>query len=494
MRSCASSHHLSYRTRERSRFGGPGCLTLNCELILSLLHALLHEDSHETESSTAAGQKRPRPLSHTASRKRRNFDSKQSDAYYPPIEGIPVFRHEFNLQYSKRCPEVCPSAQLISDNEAEEVGLASLEEALVAFLRNSCTSPTEPITLDCGDVLINSHGEHGGIIDAKPSHLEEQWANFCNILVIPPLYAEGMEAGDGHLFSWTDVLRQLTVHQSAVEVAACLRMVVSPLTSWDETLHTLPFRLVVDVVLSFRPPAIFWPFVNPRKGRNHTEIEKARRGLLHLAFPPPILEAPSSSFHGRIDVPFLYAITQPARAILHDSIDKFLQPQALLPTLLPFQRRTIGWMLSREGKAFSSSGELVSTVTDPTELPDLWQHITVQRSDEQLTWYYHRLMGTLTPECPGPWAVVGGILAEEPGLGKTLECIALILLNPGVERSLSHTRWDSEARRTIKEIRVCSIFSFSLRDLLRIIDNTHRHPELTIPAMDRRAHPARTVT
>jgi len=464
MRSSASSHHLSYRTRERSRPGGPACLTLNCNLILSLLHFLLDENSPEIQSSTAAGQKRLRPLSHTASRKRRNFDSEQSDAYRSPNEGIPVFRHEFNLQYSKQCPEVCPYAQLISDNEAEEVGLTSLEEALVAFLRYSCTSPTEPITLDCGDVHINSHGEHGGTVDAKPSHLEEQWANLCNILVIPPLHAEGMEAGDGHLLSWAAALRQLTVHHPAVEVTACLRMVVLPLTSWDETLHTLPFRLVVDVVLSFVPPAIFWPFANPRIGQNRAGIEKARRGLLHIAFPR--LEVPSSSFHGRIDVPFLYTITQPARAIPHESLDKFLQPRALLPTLLPFQRRTIGWMLSREGKALNSSGELVSMVPDPTELPDLWQRITVQRSDGQLTWYYHRLTGTLTPDRPGPWTVVGGILAEEPGLGKTLECIALILLNPGVERSLCHIRWDSEARRTIREIRVCFIFSFTMRDLL----------------------------
>jgi E3 ubiquitin-protein ligase SHPRH len=466
MRSSASSHHLSYRTRERSRPGGPGCLTLNCNLILSLLHFLLDENSFEIGSSTATGRKRLRPLSHNASRKRRNTDSEPSDAYRFPNEGIPVFRHEFNLQYSKRCPEVCPYAQLISDNEAEEVGLTSLEEALVAFLRESCTSPTEPITLDCGDVHINSHGEHGGTVDAKPSHFEEQWAGLCNILVIPSLHAEGMEAGDGHLFSWAEVLRQLTtVHQPAVEVTACLRMVVLPLTLWDETLHTLPFHLVIDVVLSFVPPAIFWPFANPRIRQNRTGIEKARRGLLHIAFPPR-LEVPSSSFHGRIDVPFLYTITQTARAIPHESLDKFLQPRALLPTLLPFQRRTIGWMLSREGKTLNSSGELVSMVPDPTELPDLWQRVTIQRSDGQLTWYYHRLTGTLTPDRPALWTVVGGILAEEPGLGKTLECIALILLNPGVERSLCHTRWDSEARRTIREIRVCFIFSFSVRDLL----------------------------
>jgi E3 ubiquitin-protein ligase SHPRH len=214
------------------------------------------------------------------------------------------------------------------------------------------------------------------------------------------------------------------------------------------------------------------------------EIEKARRGLLNLAFPPPSLpETLFPSFHGRIDVPFLYAIVQPATPILDKSIEKKLQPQALLPTLLPFQRRTISWMLSREGKAFDSSGKLVSMVTDPTELPTLWQRVTVQRDDEQLTWYYHRLTGTLTPDRPEPLAVVGGILAEEPGLGKTLECIALILLNPGVERNLSHTRWDPEARRTIGEIRVYAILSFRRRNSRYFVDNSHRYSEFLVSTM-----------
>jgi E3 ubiquitin-protein ligase SHPRH len=454
MRSSVSSHHLSYRTKVRSQPGHPGYLTLNCKVILNLLHALLDESSHHDELSTATGQKRLHLLSHGASRKRRNFDLGQSGVYCSPNESIPAFHHEFNLEYSKECPEVRRYTRLISDNEAAEDGLTSVEESLMLFLRNSCISQNEPITLDCGDVLINSHGEHGGIVDAKPSHLEEQWADLCNVFVIPPLYAEGMETGDGHLFSWADTLTQPIVHQPAVQVTACLRMVVSPLTSWDETLRTLPFRLVVDVILSFHAPAIFRPFANPRNGWNRTEIEKARRGLLDLAFPPPLPETSSPLYHRRIDVSFLYAIVQPASAILDESGDGSLQPQALLPTLLPFQRRTIGWMLSREGKALDSSGELVAMVTDPTELPLLWQRITLQRGEEHLTWYYHRLTGTLSPERPGPWTVMGGILAEEPGLGKTLECIALVLLNPGIGRSLSYTRWDNEARMTIREIRV----------------------------------------
>ncbi|KAH9986179.1 hypothetical protein BJV74DRAFT_878530 [Russula compacta] len=232
-------------------------------------------------------------------------------------------------------------------------------------------------------------------------------------------------------------------------------MIVSPLTSWDETLDALPFCLVLDVLLSFRPPAIFQPHANAHKGQNRIEIERARRGLLHLAFPPTLPET-SPSFKGRIDVHFLYAL---------------LQPQGLLPRLLPFQRRTVCWMLEREGKAFGPSGELIPMVTDPAELPVLWQRVTVQRDNEQLTWYYHRLTGTLTPDRPDPRTIQGGILAEEPGLGKTLECLALILLNPSIGRSLSHAWWDPDARMTIREIRV--------------IDNSH--------SMDRRAHPAYPV-
>jgi len=463
MRSSASSHTLSYRTKERLYPGGPECLSLNCKLLLNLLHATLGDN---TEPSTTVGRKRPSAFSHTFSRKRRDLGTEEIGASYPPNESIPVLRHEFNLQYSKQCQDVRPYAQLISDNNAEEDGLTSSEHALVVFLSNSCASQTEPITLDCGDVLINSYGKYGGTIDAKPSHLEEQWADLYNILFVPALHTEGMETGDGHLFSWVDAYSRSTAPQSAVEVTACLRMVVFPLTSWDETLHTLPFRLVVDVVLSFLTPTIFWPSANHRNGLNRSEIEKARRGLLHLAFPPPLLpETLSPSFQGRIDVPFLYSVVQPARAVLHDSVEKLLQPQDLLPRLLPFQRRTVDWMLAREGKAFGPSGELASMVTEPVELSLLWQPVTVRRDGEQLTWYYRRLTGALTPERPNPQIVLGGILAEEPGLGKTVECIALILLNPGIGRSLSHARWDPEARMTRTEIQVCPFISLSLRNL-----------------------------
>lgn len=491
MRSSTSFHHLSHRTKVCTQPGTGGFLTLNCKTILNLLLAL-DENSSQAESNSAVGQKRPPPLSHMVSRKRRILGMGQSVAACPPNESIPVLHHEFDLQYSKERLEVSPYAQPIFDNEAEEGGFISSEKTLVDFLRNVYASDTEPITLDCGDVLINSYGEYGGTVNAKPSHLEEQWTDFRNICVVPSLNAECVETGDGHLFSWVDSLTRPPVSQPAVEAKASLRMVVSALTSWDETLHTLPFRLVVDVILSFRPPAIFRP-PSYHKGQTRSEVEKARRGLLHLAFPPPPPESLSISFQGKIDVPFLYAVVQPARAP-HESVDKFLQPQVLLPRLLPFQRRTVGWMLSREGKAFGPSGELTPMVTDPTELPVLWQRVTVQRDDEQLTWYYHRLTGTLTPERPSPRTVLGGILAEEPGLGKTLECIALILLNPGIGRGISHARWDPGAS-SIREIRVYpNHFIYSVELMLghRQLSSSLQAPclsngSMSLPAIHRRS-------
>ena len=480
MRSSVSSHQLSYRTRERTHSGVSGRLTINCELILELLRALLEDDSG-TESSTVTGQKRPCMLSRPDRVKRRNFGAQQPSASCNSHETIPVLRHEFNLRYSKAGPEDGPNdVQLISDNDAECEGLISLEESLLFYLRDRYANPAEPITLDCGDVLINGHGKHGGTVDVKLSHLEENWPDLCDVFFIPPLYAEGMGREEGNLFSWVDALKQLNSHQ-CIEVAACLRLIVLPLTLWDESWRTLPFHLVVDVTLSFRVPSIFQPVTSSRRAQNRIELGTAKRGLLRLAFPPSLQETSFSSFRGSVDVSFLYAIVQPARAVLCETVDKFLQPTALLPALLPFQKRTVMWMLEREGKTPGPDGQLVSKVVDSTELPVLWQRVSVQREKEQLNWYYHHLTGTLTPDRPDPCVVRGGILAEEPGLGKTLECIALILLNPGLGRNPTDARWNFEGSVPINDIKVRLVVSLYLK--LEELDAGLRRLSLSLPAL-----------
>jgi E3 ubiquitin-protein ligase SHPRH len=111
-------------------------------------------------------------------------------------------------------------------------------------------------------------------------------------------------------------------------------------------------------------------------------------------------------------------------------------------------------MLEREGKHVNSDGTIVpKSVGDPTKSSLLlfWDKVESEGGD---VWYIHRLTGTLSSEIPEEECPPGGILAEEPGLGKTLECIALILLNPAPGRNPTISRWDNEAKITLKEIKV----------------------------------------
>ena len=117
-------------------------------------------------------------------------------------------------------------------------------------------------------------------------------------------------------------------------------------------------------------------------------------------------------------------------------------------------------MLSREGKTLDASGAVVDIPIQATYLPLTWERVVLSReSGKQLVSYYQRVTGALSMEMPEEDEVArGGILAEEPGLGKTLECIALVMLNPGIGRNPSNSRWDPVAKIDVKEIRVSHTF------------------------------------
>ncbi|KAF9039897.1 SNF2 family N-terminal domain-containing protein [Panaeolus papilionaceus] len=110
-------------------------------------------------------------------------------------------------------------------------------------------------------------------------------------------------------------------------------------------------------------------------------------------------------------------------------------------------------MLSREGVTLTEDGQLVQN-------PDyagfsFWTEI----EERNQKWYLHRLTEAFVDEPPStPNRALGGILAEEPGLGKTLETIALILLNPAPpEWNPSVSRWDAESRLDIKAVKTSLI-------------------------------------
>ncbi|KAG0055381.1 hypothetical protein BGZ83_008773 [Gryganskiella cystojenkinii] len=129
-----------------------------------------------------------------------------------------------------------------------------------------------------------------------------------------------------------------------------------------------------------------------------------------------------------------------------------IQPDELLPQLLPFQRRSVSWLLTRE------SAELIDSdveglghggVDDRTpsmsqRLPLTWERVTtisgaICVANEDL----------IGPES-GPR---GGILAEEMGLGKTVEMLALILLH---KRKLSSAVEDEEEDKIANKTSILS--------------------------------------
>jgi E3 ubiquitin-protein ligase SHPRH len=111
-----------------------------------------------------------------------------------------------------------------------------------------------------------------------------------------------------------------------------------------------------------------------------------------------------------------------------ESISARIQGNMNETQLYPFQRRAVGWLLRREGVAFTVTGDL-SPITD--ELVDIAPVSFRATQDAKGTvCYVSHLRGMVVLDPKTTWNAArflrGGILAEEMGLGKTVELLALI--------------------------------------------------------------------
>ena len=207
--------------------------------------------------------------------------------------------------------------------------------------------------------------------------------------------------------------------------------------------HALPLKISIVMEGSLLFPEIAHAPKNAG-GRSHGN---AWNILIKYLFPP--LSADFPNYRGDTDIAFLYSILEPAPSLPSSISPTDIQQKELLPSLLPFQRRSVMWMLQREGKTLNERGQVVPFV--PDYRPLFWED--VELGEQRM--YLNRVREILSLE-PPPADVEhpGGSLNEAPGLGKTVECMALVLLNPDIGRNPSVKRWDAHAKVHVREVHV----------------------------------------
>ncbi|KAF9261015.1 hypothetical protein L218DRAFT_981084 [Marasmius fiardii PR-910] len=454
MRDTTSSHIESlHRSPVRGRFSyGNFCLALNLRKAAYLIRRQ-HDDASNAESTTiVTGKKRARPTSldsnlgkkrlKTTSNTSTSNDGHGSDENpypipimnYPqhlpskptspvsdsekPIHSVPVFRHVFEIQFSSGDVEAgCPKDWLVE------------EEWFARELDQQFGKVSEPHFVELGDVYFTELGNRILVLTENRGDMEEEQSS--SLLSSLPAYNP-----DNDLLYAIVMLQQ----EGRITISSFAKLVVLPQQETSE----VPFSLQIDLKVSFLVPIAFEPSSASLKMKR-TLVGDAQRRFLHFLYPPL---PPPASFKGSNNVAFYYSAMGPAPGLPSKDAEAAMQPKGLLPTLLPFQRRTVGWLLEREGMGVSADGT-VRTRETPKEF-DFWHRV----EEGEHIWYFNRLTGVLSVEKPEVTPVYGGILAEEPGLGKTVETIALVSLNPAPsERQPSVTRWDPEAKVDVKAIK-----------------------------------------
>lgn len=212
---------------------------------------------------------------------------------------------------------------------------------------------------------------------------------------------------------------------------AALRLASAGILTLSSSMHVQDddggsLRLDVHAVLGPQAAIVdhSTPFPHTNASRHATDIMQLARFFASIH---PTQEEDEAHRRRTLDASAVYSILSPAS--VNAPADLF-QPIDLSPTLLPFQRRSTAFLLAREGRqvvdnALVDVAHSEFTSHGPSELGIWWFRIT-----DSL--YCHCLTGAFATSAEATRRlqhINGALLAEEMGLGKTVEILALVLLH-----------------------------------------------------------------
>ncbi|KAF4999767.1 hypothetical protein FGRMN_2236 [Fusarium graminum] len=115
----------------------------------------------------------------------------------------------------------------------------------------------------------------------------------------------------------------------------------------------------------------------------------------------------------------------------NDKLPETIHVDALESTLFPYQKRSLQWLLQREGVQWSDTEHNIvhCTVSNKRSVYDFKKLTDLDGEAYYLSELFHAVTRDVTLFEEAETSIKGGILAEEMGLGKTLEILGLILLH-----------------------------------------------------------------
>lgn len=340
-----------------------------------------------------------------------------------------VYQFAVHLRYNKVVDS--SSEHYADDQDAAKCGWLKEEKKLCSLIEAYQRNVSLSQDIDVGRLFVTRyHGRllalSGPLQDSfiySPEEYSEKWLCLLPDIPWPDGLAEDTleEQNMQPLGVHRDFMTACAVLQShhRTKLEANLQLHILPEGTYDPTCD-LPFELRARFTLSLALPEAYQPFTNSRSQRGLNELEDLQRRLLCFLSNTP-LARPVNATEEPVDVtiPFFLKIMRPAPPLAEGVIYESLQPDGLLATLLPFQRRTVAWMLEHEGKRITPAGTLVplhdsevSSSTESRPLALFWEEIEMGGR----RFFFNRLTSALSPTFPRPHAALGGILAEEPGL------------------------------------------------------------------------------